>query len=117
MTDYKECVASMEFVKISEVEYIKLIERVGKETTMKALEKLDNYKGSHGKKYKSDYRAILSWVLDALSSNGSIVDHPDQLKDIKEPTKIVAAQKQLRALGWKFKEVKVNTGTVRKWVK
>jgi hypothetical protein len=24
---------------------------------------LDNYKGAHGKKYASDYRAILSWVV------------------------------------------------------
>lgn len=28
------------------------------------VEVLDNYKGSTGKKYKSDYRAILSWVVD-----------------------------------------------------
>ena len=25
---------------------------------------LDNYKGANGKKYKSDYRAILNWVVD-----------------------------------------------------
>lgn len=28
------------------------------------LRLLDNYKGSSGKSYKSDYRAILNWVVD-----------------------------------------------------
>ena len=27
------------------------------------IEILDNYKGQNGKKYKSDYRAILNWVV------------------------------------------------------
>lgn len=29
--------------------------------------KFDNYKGSKGKTYKSDYRAILSWVADKVT--------------------------------------------------
>lgn len=28
------------------------------------IELLDNYKGANGRKYKNDYRAILSWVID-----------------------------------------------------
>ena len=28
------------------------------------IEILDNYKGSKGKKYRSDYRAILNWVVN-----------------------------------------------------
>ena len=29
---------------------------------------LDNYKGSSGKKYKSDYRAILTWTVERVQS-------------------------------------------------
>jgi hypothetical protein len=35
------------------------------------VEILDNYKGSTGKKYKSDYRAILSWCVDKLNEEKS----------------------------------------------
>ena len=51
-----------EFVKMTEVEYTKLIEKHGKAATLKMIEILDNAKGAKGYKYKSDYRAILSWV-------------------------------------------------------
>lgn len=53
-----------EFVRLTDEEYQKLIEKEGVEITEKAIEILDNYKGSKGKKYKSDYRAILSWCID-----------------------------------------------------
>lgn len=54
-----------EFISLREDEYNKLINKYGKEQTIRLIEKLDNYKGSKGKKYKSDYRAILTWVVDA----------------------------------------------------
>lgn len=53
-----------EFVKMTNAEYEALIERLGKEGAEACMDILDNYKGSSGKKYKSDYRAILSWVID-----------------------------------------------------
>jgi len=53
-----------EFVKMTEEEYKKLIERYGEAVTARSIEILDNYKGSTGKKYKSDYRTILNWVAD-----------------------------------------------------
>ena len=53
-----------EFVKMTEKEYNKLIENYGLEFTIQCITQLDNYKGSSGKRYKSDYRAILSWVVD-----------------------------------------------------
>lgn len=103
MSDYKECAASLEFVKISQDEYIKLIERMGKEMTLKALEKLDNYKGSKGKKYKSDYRAILSWVIDSLSSNGSAFPNYYEQKFEKtlNGNMIMQYHKHLESIGWK----------------
>lgn len=51
-----------EFVSLTKVEYEKLTDKHGELLTRKMINVLDNYKGSSGKKYKSDYRAILSWV-------------------------------------------------------
>ena len=59
-----------EFVKMTEVEYSKLCKKHGKEFTTLCVDKLNNYKGSKGKKYKSDYRAILSWVIDEIKKSG-----------------------------------------------
>ena len=54
-----------EFVSMTNDEYSSLIEKLGgKEPVQRCIEILDNYKGSTGKKYKSDYRAILSWVIE-----------------------------------------------------
>ena len=53
-----------EFVFMKEEEYDKLVSQYGADFTKKCVEILDNYKGSSGKKYKDDYRAILSWVID-----------------------------------------------------
>lgn len=53
-----------EFVTMTNDEYNKLLATHSKEFVDKCLERLSNYKGSTGKKYKSDYRAILSWVVD-----------------------------------------------------
>ena len=55
-----------EFVTMTTKEYNELTKRFGKERTMAAIVKLDNYKGSSGKKYASDYRAILTWVIDDI---------------------------------------------------
>jgi len=55
-----------EFVAMTNDEYQSLIanERLGSENAVKrCIEILDNYKGSSGKKYASDYRAILNWVI------------------------------------------------------
>ena len=56
-----------EFVSMTNDEYQKLINQYGLEDTNKMIEILNNYKGSSGKKYKSDYLAILSWVTERLS--------------------------------------------------
>jgi hypothetical protein len=45
-------------------ERAKLVESFGEPFVLKLIEELDNYKGSMGKKYKDDYRAILSWVVE-----------------------------------------------------
>ena len=52
-----------EFVKMTDSEFESLVERVGEDGAEKCIEILDNYKGANGKKYVSDYRAILNWVI------------------------------------------------------
>jgi len=55
-----------EFVAMTEDEHSKLVARFGEADTAWMIEKLDNHKGAGGQKYKSDYRAILKWVVGAL---------------------------------------------------
>lgn len=52
-----------EFVALSITEHEQLVRKYGEEPTKEMIQILDNYKGSSGKKYKSDYRAILNWVV------------------------------------------------------
>jgi len=52
-----------EFVTLTEEEHKKLVAEHGEELTTQMITILDNYKGANGKKYKSDYRAILTWVI------------------------------------------------------
>lgn len=56
-----------EFVSMTEEEYGKLLTAYGEDKTKRAIEILDNYKGANGKTYKSDYRAILNWVMDRVT--------------------------------------------------
>ena len=60
-----------EYVSMTEEEYGKLVEAHGEEKTKRMIEVLDNYKGSKGKTYKNDYRAILSWVVDRVNEEYS----------------------------------------------
>lgn len=62
-----------EFVFLSELENKKLIKEHGQSNTDLFITILDNYKGSNGKKYKSDYRAILNWVIDKAKTNPKFI--------------------------------------------
>lgn len=55
-----------DFVTLTEEEYGRLVERYGEAATKRMIEILDNYKGSTGKKYASDYRTILNWVWERV---------------------------------------------------
>lgn len=55
-----------EFVTLTEDEYGRLVEKFGEDATERMVEILDNYKGQSGKKYASDYRAILNWVWERV---------------------------------------------------
>lgn len=65
-----------EFVTLTRGEYAKLCEQFGEDPTKRMIEILDNYKGAKGKRYKSDYRAILTWVVDRY--NEEIMKYGDQ---------------------------------------
>jgi hypothetical protein len=60
-----------EFVTMTTAEYEKLVDQYGESNTQKMITVLDNYKGSNGKRYKSDYRAILNWVADKVKGGAN----------------------------------------------
>ena len=51
---------------MTNTEYEKLKSAYGEEFVNQCVIVLDNYKGANGKNYKSDYRAILNWVIDKV---------------------------------------------------
>lgn len=50
-------------VTMTKAEFGKLLDNYGFEKTHIFIDKLNTYKGSKGKRYKSDYLAILNWVV------------------------------------------------------
>lgn len=62
--EQEEKIHFAEFVSMTNAEYEKLVSTYGKDFVDQCITVLDNYKGSSGKTYKSDYRAILNWVID-----------------------------------------------------
>lgn len=49
------------YVRMTEDEYQKLVDRFGEKVAKEKIETLNEYKGSKGKKYADDYLTILSW--------------------------------------------------------
>lgn len=58
-----------EFVSMTNAEHGKLVGTYGKDFADQCILVLDNYKGSSGKTYKNDYRAILNWVVDKVKQS------------------------------------------------
>jgi len=52
-----------DFVSLTNAEYEALVAKLGEDGAKRCIEILDNYKGSTGRRYKSDYRTILNWVV------------------------------------------------------
>ena len=55
-----------DFVRMTKEEYERLVEKYGELFTKACIEKLNDYKGSSGKRYKSDYLAIKNWVIERV---------------------------------------------------
>ncbi len=81
----KNILSLAEFVSMTKKEADKLVDEFGLEATKAMVEILNNYKGSSGRKYKSDYLAIRSWVIKRyqedkkkglLFNDGNLYDPP-----------------------------------------
>lgn len=80
-----EKVKYAELVRMKPNEYDALCKCIGKGATEKAIQILDNYKGSKGKTYKDDYRAILSWVIDKIKKDYPYLIRQEQTVTTGEP--------------------------------
>lgn len=76
-----------DFVTLTRDEYAKLCAEYGEDPTKAMIDILNNYKGSKGRKYKSDYLTIRGWVKDkyyedlqryGTKINGGAVEPPKQ---------------------------------------
>jgi hypothetical protein len=65
-----------EFVSMTQEEYDKLLEAHGQDKLNRIIETLDNYKGANNKKYASDYRAILTWVIKRVEEDSTRQSQP-----------------------------------------
>jgi hypothetical protein len=54
-------------VSMTEEEHQKLVDKHGAKDTARMIDILSNYKAAKGKQYKSDYHAILNWVVERLA--------------------------------------------------
>ena len=66
----KPKISYAEYVSMQEKEYLSLVDKYGETFTRRCIEILNNYKGACGKKYKSDYLAILNWVVARTEQEG-----------------------------------------------
>lgn len=75
-----------ETVKMTETEYGKLVSEYGEDGAKRLVELLDNYKAASGHTYKSDYRAILNWVVERykeeLRKKGQSVQSSNNVNEI-----------------------------------
>ena len=98
-----------EFVTLTDEEYKKLESKFGIVKTKQMIDILDNAKGAKGYKYKSDYRAILSWVVGKVQkeyvASAQILDEVE--KDTRTPEEQKAGMEKFRkfASGLKLKGV------------
>jgi hypothetical protein len=76
-----------EFVSMTNDEKSSLIAKLGEHGTARCIEILDNYKGSKGKKYDSDYRAILSWVIKRYEEENGQNPVPPPINPGSRPSK------------------------------
>jgi predicted SnoaL-like aldol condensation-catalyzing enzyme len=56
-------------VYLYQSQFNELVEKYGSENAAKMIELLNNYKEAHGRKYQSDFHAILQWVADKVIGN------------------------------------------------
>ncbi|MBY9081232.1 hypothetical protein KIH86_24095 [Paenibacillus sp. HN-1] len=113
-----------EFVSLTQDEYDKLQTEHGEERVKRMIEVLDNYKGSSGKKYSSDYRAILNWVvkrviedeskLTLITGGGNGGKYGAGITGYSEANRKAASRGEERFVGTPGRESGVSTEEVRR---
>lgn len=73
-----------EFVFLTNDEHDKLLATHGTVDTNRLIEILDNYKGQSGRKYRSDYRAILNWVIPRLKEEKEKEERRNRAKNCEK---------------------------------
>jgi hypothetical protein len=69
----------MEYVFLTQGQYDQLAQKLGEVRVKEYIEKLNNYIGSKGKRYKSHYHTILSWSAKdgGIKSSSGVVERSD----------------------------------------
>ncbi len=68
ITEKKLSFHDFDLVKLTQKEYDTCITNYGEDQTIKALDKLNSFIGSSGKKYKSHYHTLATWVWDSVKA-------------------------------------------------
>ena len=69
--EVKNIYGEFENVRLSDVEYKKLLERLPQEAVDGLIEQLDGYIESKGKQYKSHYATILNWARKRIQDHSA----------------------------------------------
>ena len=85
-----------EFVLLTEAEYQKLVDAHGEEGAQWMITKLDNYKAARGMTYKSDYRAILNWVIKEYEKEKMSYGRTTEIRRANEVQSAQTTAKQQR---------------------
>ena len=80
----------LEFVYLTKTEHGRLIDRIGEKKTDDMINKLNNYIGSKGEKYKSHYHTILNWLT---------MDNKDDPRKLSYDIEARANRERLKAEG------------------
>lgn len=70
-------------VLLTQEEHEKLLVKLGERKTAEYVQRLENYIGSKGKKYKSHYHTILSWTANPKSGESAMNLNPKQQKNME----------------------------------
>lgn len=88
-----------ENVQLYDSEYNDLVNRHGRERVGKQIATLNNYKNANGKKYNSDFHAILLWVVGAVEKQERELQRANTTSNSNadKQAKIDADRERLRA--------------------
>lgn len=84
LEDRKKPFGEMGLVLLTPEEHEKLLVKLGERRTADYVQRLENYIGSKGKKYKSHYHTILSWAANPKSGESDALNlNPKQQKNME----------------------------------